>query len=107
VLVFEDQFIEIVTNMVNDYNVYGLAENIRNFRLGNNYTQTLFNADSADSLDENAYGTHPFYQETRYYDGTLMNYTLSNHEDDMLIIRQVNLLLHTACTLVTHMLKSG
>lgn len=44
-----------------------LAENIRSFRLGTNYTQTLFNADTADALDENAYGSHPFYQETRYH----------------------------------------
>lgn len=69
VIVYEDQFIELETNMVDDYNVYGLAENIRNFRLGTNYTQTLFNADSADAIDENAYGTHPFYQETRYREG--------------------------------------
>lgn len=38
-LVFEDQFLELKTNMVNNYNVYGLAENIHDFRLGNNYTQ--------------------------------------------------------------------
>lgn len=68
-LVFEDQFLELTTSMVPDYNVYGLAENIRNFRLGTNYTQTIFNADSADALDENAYGSHPFYQETRYWKG--------------------------------------
>ncbi|KAK3686754.1 hypothetical protein LTR37_019504 [Vermiconidia calcicola] len=67
VIVYENQFLELVTNMVDDYNIYGLAENIHNFRLGTNYTQTLFNADTADALDENAYGTHPFYQETRYY----------------------------------------
>ena len=68
-IVYEDQFLELVTNMVDDYNVYGLAENIRNFRLGNNYTQTLFNADTADAVDANSYSTHPFYQETRYHDG--------------------------------------
>lgn len=69
VIVFEDQFIELVTNMVDDYNVYGLAENIHNFRLGTNYTQTLFNVDAPNPIDENGYGTHPFYQETRYWDG--------------------------------------
>ena len=69
VIVFEDQFIELKTNMIDDYNVYGLAENIRNFRMGTNYTQTLFNADTADVIDENSYGTHPFYQETRYRHG--------------------------------------
>jgi alpha-glucosidase len=69
VIVFEDQFIQLVTNMVDDYNVYGLAENIRDFRLGTNYTQTLFNADAPNVIDENSYGTHPFYQETRYWEG--------------------------------------
>ena len=70
VIVFEDQFLEVVTNMVDDYNVYGLAENIRNFRLGTNYTQTLFNVDEPDAIDENAYGTHPFCLETRYWNDT-------------------------------------
>lgn len=68
VIVFEDQFIELKTNMAKNYNVYGLAENIRNFRLGTNYTQTLFNVDAPNPIDENGYGTHPFYQETRYWD---------------------------------------
>jgi alpha-glucosidase len=69
VIVFEDQFVELVTNMEDDYNVYGLAENIRDFRLGTNYTQTLFNADAPNVIDENSYGTHPLYQETRYWEG--------------------------------------
>lgn len=44
VIVFEDQFLELKTSMVPDYNVYGLAENFHPFRLGNNYTQTFWNA---------------------------------------------------------------
>jgi alpha-glucosidase len=71
VIVFEDQFIELVTSMIEDYNVYGLAENIRDFRLGTNYTQTLFNTDAPNVIDKNSYGTHPFYQETRYWEGKL------------------------------------
>ncbi|KAK5167446.1 uncharacterized protein LTR77_007145 [Saxophila tyrrhenica] len=66
-LVFEDQFLQLTTSMVPNYNVYGLAENIRNFRLGTNYTQALFNADTADAMDSNSYSSHPFYQETRYH----------------------------------------
>ena len=68
-IVYETQFIEVVTNMVDDYSVYGLAESIHSFRLGTNYTRTLFNADTADVVDANSYGTHPLYQETRYHPG--------------------------------------
>ena len=67
VMVYEDQFLELVANMVDDYNVYGLAESIHNLRLGTNRTQTLFNADTANIIDGNSYGSHPFYQETRYW----------------------------------------
>ncbi|KAF2677493.1 glycoside hydrolase family 31 protein [Lentithecium fluviatile CBS 122367] len=70
VIVYEDQFLELVTNMVEDYNVYGLAENIHNFRLGNNHTQTFYAVDAGNSIDRNVYGVIPFYQETRYHDGT-------------------------------------
>lgn len=86
VIVYEDQFLELVTNMVNvrrvlrtslqvlsllilylkDYNVYGLAENIRDFRLGTNHTQTFYAVDAGNTVDGNVYGTIPFYQETRY-----------------------------------------
>ncbi|KAF2767294.1 hypothetical protein EJ03DRAFT_366085 [Teratosphaeria nubilosa] len=69
VIVFEDQYLEVATNMVDDYNVYGLAENIHDFRLGNNYTQTFYAVDAGNTVDGNVYGTYPFYQETRYHDG--------------------------------------
>lgn len=38
-IVFEDQYIEFVTQMPADYNLYGLGENIHSFRLGNNFTK--------------------------------------------------------------------
>jgi alpha-glucosidase len=66
VLVFQDQFLDLVTNMPADYNVYGLAENIHDFRLGNNYTQTFWAASDGNAVDSNEYGTHPMYLETRY-----------------------------------------
>jgi len=69
VIVFEDQFLELATSMPANYNVYGLAENIHQFRLGNNYTQTFYAADSGNPIDGNLYGTHPMYLETRYKDG--------------------------------------
>lgn len=46
--------------------MYGLAENIHNFRLGTNYTQTFYAVDAGNTIDGNVYGTIPFYQETRY-----------------------------------------
>jgi hypothetical protein len=38
VLVYEDQFIEFVSQMPEKYNLYGLGETLREFRLGNNLT---------------------------------------------------------------------
>ena len=52
--------------MLPNYNVYGLAENVHDFRLGYNYTQTFWNIDAPDPLDSNMYGTHPFYIEHRH-----------------------------------------
>ncbi|GAB7358215.1 hypothetical protein MBLNU230_g0367t1 [Neophaeotheca triangularis] len=69
VIVFEDQFLEMKTNMVDDYNVYGLAENTRDFRLGTNATQAHYAVDAGNTIDGNSYGTHPFFQETRYHEG--------------------------------------
>lgn len=66
-LVYEDQFIEFVTSMPIDYNVYGLGERIHSHRLGNNLTVTTFAADAGTPLDYNIYGTHPVYLDTRYY----------------------------------------
>ena len=61
VVVYEDQFIELVTNMIDDYNVYGLAENIHDWRLGNNYTQTFYAIDAGNTVDGNVYGTYPWF----------------------------------------------
>lgn len=54
-IVYEDQFIEFVTSMPAAYNVYGLGEQIHGFRLGNNYTATIFAADAGDPIDGNIY----------------------------------------------------
>ena len=37
-LVFENQFVELVSPLPENYNVYGLGERIHGFRLGNNFT---------------------------------------------------------------------
>ncbi|KAK0793754.1 hypothetical protein LTR75_011022 [Friedmanniomyces endolithicus] len=72
-LVFEDQFLELVTNMVPQYNIYGLAENLRGFRIPTNFTQTFWNAynlDNDQELDVNSHSVHPVYLETRYGNGS-------------------------------------
>ena len=64
VIVFEGQFLELVTPVVPDYNVYGLAEHISNFRLGNNLTRTFYAADNGNPIDGYAdclpYSSRPF-----------------------------------------------
>ena len=59
VLVFEDQFLEFVTQMPENYNAYGLGERIHGLRLGNNFTATIYAADAGDPIDQNIYGSHP------------------------------------------------
>lgn len=78
-LVFENQFIEIVTSQPENYNMYGLGEVIHGLRLGNNFTRTIYAADVGDPIDTNLYGSHPFYLQTRYYDGS-----------DKLVTKQMN-----------------
>ncbi|CAK1357391.1 Alpha-glucosidase [Cercospora beticola] len=68
VLVFENQFIEFVTQMPESYNIYGMGERIHGLRLGNNFTATFYAADVGDPIDENIYGVHPFYLDTRYFE---------------------------------------
>ncbi|KAI0399857.1 glycoside hydrolase family 31 protein [Xylaria palmicola] len=67
-LVYEDQFIEFVSALPENYNLYGLGETIHSFRLGNNLTRTLYNADVGDIIDANLYGFHPIYLDTRYFE---------------------------------------
>ncbi|KAF4301915.1 putative alpha-glucosidase protein [Botryosphaeria dothidea] len=68
VLVYEDQFIEFVTSMPEEYNIYGLGERIHGLRLGTNFTATIYAADVGDPIDDNIYGSHPFYLDTRYFE---------------------------------------
>ncbi|KAL9041462.1 MAG: hypothetical protein Q9214_004103 [Letrouitia sp. 1 TL-2023] len=67
-LVFENQFIEFASSLPDHYNLYGLGESIHGFRLGNNFTKTMYAADIGDPIDLNIYGSHPFYLDTRYYE---------------------------------------
>jgi len=90
-IIFENQFLELATSMVPDYNIYGLAESIHNFRLGNNWTQTFWNAYNLDNdqvIDANGHSTHPVYLETRYGNGTSTShgvYARNAHGQDWLL----------------------
>ena len=50
-LVFEDQFVEFVSVLPENYNLYGLGESMHGLRLGNNFTKTMWAADVADPVD--------------------------------------------------------
>ncbi|KAL5356599.1 glycosyl hydrolases family 31-domain-containing protein [Aspergillus floccosus] len=69
-LVYENQFIEFVTSLPEDYNLYGLGERIQGLRLPKNLTITTYAADIGDPFDFNLYGHQPFYLDTRYYDAS-------------------------------------
>jgi alpha-glucosidase len=51
VLVYQNQFIEFVTALPANYNLYGLGEHIRQLRLLPNATLTIYAADAADPID--------------------------------------------------------
>lgn len=74
-----------------DYNIYGLAESIHPFRLGNNFTQTFWNAYNLnnDQLpDVNGHSVHPMYLETRYGDTTSLShgvYARNAHAQEWLL----------------------
>lgn len=91
VIVFEDQFLELATNMVPDYNIYGLAESLHSFRLGNNWTQTFwssYNLNNDNVIDVNGHSTHPMYMETRYGDSGSTShgvYARNAHGQDWLL----------------------
>ncbi|KAL2835120.1 glycosyl hydrolases family 31-domain-containing protein [Aspergillus cavernicola] len=67
VLVFENQFVEFVTSLPEEYNLYGLGERINQLRLLRNATLTTYAADIGNPIDRNIYGHHAFYLDTRYY----------------------------------------
>ena len=51
VLVFENQFVEFVTALPNNYNLYGIGEHIQQLRLLRNATMTIYAADYEDPID--------------------------------------------------------
>ncbi|KAL2316104.1 Alpha-glucosidase Agl1 [Schizosaccharomyces pombe] len=95
-LIFEDQYIELTTNMVEDYNVYGLSGSQQSFRLGNNLTKTFWATGYSDSPEASMYGSHPFYMEQRYIPiGTTNTYTSASHGVLMLSSNGMEVLLRS------------
>jgi alpha-glucosidase len=60
VLVFEDQFVEFVSVLPENYNLYGLGERLHGLRLGDNLTATMFAADNGNPVDRNLYGKRKY-----------------------------------------------
>ncbi|KAK7054983.1 hypothetical protein VNI00_003446 [Paramarasmius palmivorus] len=75
-LVFEDQYLQLTSTLPEDANIYGLGEYYaetgfrRRIVEGGGSIQTMWARDAADPIDENMYGSHPFYLEHRYNETT-------------------------------------
>ncbi len=65
-LVFEDQYIEISTQLPPNPYIYGLGEHVRHLRIdADGSKHTLWARDAATPVNENIYGSHPVYLEMR------------------------------------------
>jgi len=65
-LVFEDQYLEISSELPNNANIFGLGEAVDTFRRNPEGTvQTMWARDAADPVRENIYGSQPVYFEIR------------------------------------------
>lgn len=68
-LVFSDQYLQIASALPSDANIYGLGEIIDSAGVRRNNEGSLsnmWNRDAGTPADENLYGAHPFYLETRF-----------------------------------------
>lgn len=68
-LVFSDQYLQIASALPADANIYGLGEIIDSAGVRRNNEGSLsnmWNRDAGTPADENLYGAHPFYLETRF-----------------------------------------
>ncbi|OLY77818.1 Alpha-glucosidase [Smittium mucronatum] len=65
-IVFEDQYLELTSNLPKDANIYGIGEGPDTFRRDVNDTiKTLWNRDAANPYKQNTYGSHTVYMENR------------------------------------------
>ncbi|KAL5484357.1 hypothetical protein EMCRGX_G020837 [Ephydatia muelleri] len=62
---FAEQYLELSTILPTNYNIYGLGEHIRSFRVPPHTLLTLWNLDIATPSHVNLYGSHPFYLDLR------------------------------------------
>ena len=106
VIVFEDQFLELVTPMVSNYNAYGLAEYIGNFRLGTNATRTFYAADAGNPIDGYPQPSLTFVSSrvADLWAGTYMAHTQCISKHDTTIDR---VLYRMACMREMPMVRNG
>ncbi|KAF9296133.1 hypothetical protein BGZ74_010460 [Mortierella antarctica] len=89
-LVYENEYLEISTALPDDANIYGLGEVVSGFRRDSRGTrQTMWARDAATPVDENVYGSHPFYLEMR--NGTAHGVFLRNSNGMDVIISPAKL----------------
>eukprot|EP00833_Pecoramyces_ruminatium_P009629 jgi/Orpsp1_1/1183661/evm.model.c7180000086195.1 len=76
--VFEQQFLQLMTDVPVNANIYGFGEVVSEFKRNANATrQAMFALDVACPRDQNVYGSHPFYIEIAD-DGTAYGVFLKN-----------------------------
>ncbi|ORY01376.1 hypothetical protein K493DRAFT_209753 [Basidiobolus meristosporus CBS 931.73] len=76
-LIYEKEYRELTSRLPHDANIYGIGEVVSNFRRNPEYTlQPMWARDAADPINQNIYGTHPFYIELR--DGKAHGVSLLN-----------------------------
>ncbi|KAG0311380.1 hypothetical protein BG000_006685, partial [Podila horticola] len=89
-LVYENEYLEISTALPDDANIFGLGEVVSGFRRDSRGTrQTMWARDAATPVDENVYGSHPFYLEMR--NGTAHGVFLRNSNGMDVIISPAKL----------------
>lgn len=64
-LVFENQYLEVSTQLPSGANIYGIGEHVHPLRWQEGVTKTLWSADEPNPVNQNLYGGHPFYMELR------------------------------------------
>ncbi|KAJ1955350.1 hypothetical protein EC988_001931 [Linderina pennispora] len=65
-LIFEDQYIEVTSNLPKDANIYGIGETPDWFRRSTtNNTKTLWAHEASSILGQNVYGSHSIHMELR------------------------------------------
>ncbi|KAK9762529.1 hypothetical protein K7432_011651 [Basidiobolus ranarum] len=65
-LIFQEKYLELSTQLPSNANIYGLGEYVGPLKRDPKATrQTIWARDAATPVNENVYGSHPFYMEMR------------------------------------------